>query len=43
VIVAGVQMDIAWEDPEENFERAGEAIARAVGAGAELGVMCARC
>ena len=34
MIVAGIQMDIAWEDPQENYERAGDLLARAAGAGA---------
>lgn len=34
MIVAGIQMDIAWEDPQENYERAGDLVARAVGASA---------
>jgi len=36
VIVAGVQMDVAWEDPDENFRRAGAAIERASADGACL-------
>jgi len=39
VIVAGVQMDIAWEDPKANLARADELVARAAGAGARLVVL----
>jgi predicted amidohydrolase len=39
VIVAGLQMDVAWEDPPANFERAARLAERAVGAGAELLVL----
>jgi len=39
MIVAGIQMDIAWEEPEENIDRAGQAVVRAVGAGADLIVL----
>lgn len=35
-IVQGVQMDLAWEDPPENFRRAEAHVARAVEAGAKL-------
>jgi predicted amidohydrolase len=34
--IAAVQHDIVWEDREANFERLAPAVARAVGAGAEL-------
>jgi predicted amidohydrolase len=37
--VAGVQMDIVWEDPEENFPRARELAGEAVGEGARLIVL----
>ncbi len=36
---AALQLDIAWEDPDENFRRAGELAARAAGAGARLLVL----
>ena len=36
MIVAGLQIDIAWEDPPENLRRAEELTARAVGTGARL-------
>ena len=34
--VAGVQFDIEWEEPEENFRRAAPLLERAAGAGARL-------
>jgi predicted amidohydrolase len=34
--VAGIQFDLAWEDPAENFRRAAPLIERAAGAGARL-------
>lgn len=34
--VAGLQPDIAWEDPEENFRRVGALADEAVGAGARM-------
>jgi hypothetical protein len=37
--VAGVQMDIVWEDPEENFPRAREMAGEAAGEGARLIVL----
>ena len=37
--VAGIQHDIAWEDPAANFERLGEMIGTAAGAGADLVVL----
>jgi len=39
MIVAGIQMDIVWEDPAENTGRAGEWIVRAVGAGSRFIVL----
>jgi predicted amidohydrolase len=39
VRVAGIQLDIAWEDPERNFERARPWIDAAVRAGARLVVL----
>ena len=36
MIVAGLQLDIAWENPEENFHRAGALIDQAVDRGASL-------
>jgi predicted amidohydrolase len=36
MIVAGIQFDIAWEDPDENFDRVGPLVERAVGMGAGL-------
>ena len=36
MIVAGLQLDIAWEDPEENFRRAEVLVERAVDRGAVL-------
>jgi predicted amidohydrolase len=39
VIVAGLQIDIAWQQPEVNFERAAELAERAVAAGARLLVL----
>ncbi len=36
MIVAGLQLDIAWEDPEENFRRASELMERAIDQGASL-------
>lgn len=36
VLVAGIQMDIAWEDVKENFRRAEDLVARASGGGARL-------
>jgi predicted amidohydrolase len=39
VIVAGLQLDIAWEDPTENFLRAERLTSRAAGAGARLLVL----
>ena len=37
--VAGIQMDIAWEDPGANFQRAGELVKEAVANGARLVVL----
>jgi len=37
--VAGIQMDLAWEDPERNFQRAREMMAVARDAGARLAVL----
>jgi predicted amidohydrolase len=37
--VAGIQPDIAWEEPEANLRRAEEAVARAAGDGARLVVL----
>lgn len=37
--VAGVQLDIVWEDPEENFRRAAPWIRRAADQGAQLVVL----
>jgi len=37
--VAGLQLDIAWEDPEENLRRAETLAARAAAAGARLAVL----
>jgi len=37
--VAGLQLDIAWEDPPANFERAGAMAVRAVAGGAALIVL----
>jgi predicted amidohydrolase len=37
--VAGIQMDIVWEDPEKNFHRAREMAGEAVGGGARLVVL----
>ena len=37
--VAGIQMDIAWEDPGKNFQRAREMAGEAVGGGARLVVL----
>jgi predicted amidohydrolase len=39
MIVAGLQTDIAWEDPEENFRRVAAAVERAVVTGARLLVL----
>jgi predicted amidohydrolase len=39
MIVAGLQLDIAWEDPEENFRRADALAEAAVQAGARLLVL----
>jgi predicted amidohydrolase len=39
VIVAGIQHDIVWEQPAENFERLAPTIARAAEAGARLVVL----
>ncbi len=39
MIVAGLQLDLAWEDPDENFRRAQSAAQRAVAAGARLLVL----
>ncbi|MEO8082779.1 MAG: nitrilase-related carbon-nitrogen hydrolase [Ardenticatenales bacterium] len=39
IVVAGVEMDIAWEDPAENLERADAAAAAARSAGATLLVL----
>ncbi len=39
MIAAGLQLDIAWEDPEENFPRAERLAAAAAGAGARLVVL----
>jgi predicted amidohydrolase len=36
MIIGGLQMDIAWEDPAENYRRAAVLAARAVSAGARL-------
>lgn len=36
MIVAGLQLDIAWEDPQENFRRADALIERAIDRGASL-------
>ena len=36
MIVAGLQMDIAWEDPEENFGRAAELAKEAAAGGARM-------
>lgn len=36
MIVAGLQMDLAWEDPKENFRRADRMISEAAQAGAKL-------
>lgn len=36
MIVAGLQLDIAWRDPRENFGRAAELAERAVASGARL-------
>jgi predicted amidohydrolase len=36
MIVAGIQLDIAWEDPEENFRRVEPLVARAANSGARL-------
>jgi predicted amidohydrolase len=36
MLVAGVQFDLAWEDPAENFRRAAPLLERAAGAGAQL-------
>jgi predicted amidohydrolase len=36
MIVAGLQMDIAWEDPEENFARAAELAREAAAGGARM-------
>jgi predicted amidohydrolase len=36
MIVAGVQFDIVWERPEENFRRASDLVVEAVSAGARL-------
>ncbi len=37
--VAGIQLDIAWEDPQTSFARAGELIGKAAAAGAQLVVL----
>ncbi|MBL8840773.1 MAG: carbon-nitrogen family hydrolase [Planctomycetes bacterium] len=39
MIVAGLQLDLAWEEPEENFRRAQAQAERAVAAGAQLLVL----
>ena len=39
MIVAGLQMDLAWEDPKENFRRADRMAAEAAQSGAKLVVM----
>jgi predicted amidohydrolase len=39
MIVAGVQLDIVWEEPTENFRRAGSLIEKAVDTGARLVVL----
>lgn len=39
MIVAGLQLDIAWEDPAENLRRADALAARAAAAGARLAVL----
>ncbi|MHC4862106.1 MAG: nitrilase-related carbon-nitrogen hydrolase, partial [Planctomycetota bacterium] len=39
MMVAGLQLDIAWEDPAENFRRAETLAARAEAAGARLIVL----
>jgi predicted amidohydrolase len=36
MLVAGVQFDLAWEDPAESFRRAAPLLERAAGAGAQL-------
>jgi predicted amidohydrolase len=36
MIVAGIQLDIAWEDPDENFRRVGPLVAEAADGGARL-------
>jgi predicted amidohydrolase len=36
MLVAGLQLDIAWEDPEENFRRASDLACRAVADGARM-------
>lgn len=39
IVVAGLQMDLAWEDPAENFRRADRLAAEAAQAGARLVVL----
>jgi len=39
MLVAGLQLDLAWEDPEMNFRRADVQAARAAAAGAQLVVL----
>jgi predicted amidohydrolase len=39
VKIAGLQLDIAWEDPEENFRRAERLASRAVAGGAQMLVL----
>ncbi|MFC1575801.1 nitrilase-related carbon-nitrogen hydrolase [Gemmatimonadota bacterium] len=39
VMVAGLQMDLAWEDPQENFRRAEEMVKRAASAQARFLVL----
>ncbi len=39
MIIAGLQLDIAWEDPQENFSRATALAERAAAAGARLVVL----
>jgi len=36
VIIAGLQFDIAWENPEENFRRVAPLAQRAAAKGAEI-------
>ncbi len=39
MIVTGLQLDVAWEDPQENFRRAADLALRAAGGGARLIVL----